>query len=511
MSKRSVPRKWLGLAALMPALAMVFVDQAVLPVALPTIQEHLGATHVELWWCINSYLLVSAIFMLPGGKLGDRLGYRNVFLSGTFIFALSSFLCALSFNVAWLIGARALQGVGAALMIPATSPLIMSLFPQKERGKAVGLNASISSLFLVTAPLIGGYFTQEYSWRWIFWINLPLAILALILVYVFISESEKKERHFDVLGFSFFTVALSFLVTLIMQGSEWGWTSMLSVCFFVLSLISSFLLVRRERKVKNPFVDIGLFKHPVYKAVNISVFATQFVLMITIYRAFFFQDVMGWSPIKVGFVFSATSLPVLFMSLVGGWLADKFGPKIPIAAGFLLLIFSFFWSTFFVESSLFMLVVGFLGFGFGVPLIFTPTYSSAMGSVPPSKSGSAFGIIATVRVASGTIAVAIISAFVKQIQWQSLLSKIRENPLTKSMDLTHLKALSLGDSCTGADLSGSELTVVMQYIKESEIHGYMAIHVALGMLLMVAFSFVFVLYRRKASHHLPETPAEGWD
>ncbi|MBX9744073.1 MAG: MFS transporter, partial [Chlamydiales bacterium] len=205
MTPLSRHHKWLALGALIPAIAMVFVDQAVLPVALPTIQEHLGATHTQLWWCINSYLLVSAVLMLAGGKLGDSIGYRKTFMIGMLIFAVSSALCGISFHVDWLIGSRALQGVGAALMIPASSPLIMSLFSQKERGKAIGINVSISSLFLVLAPLIGGYFTEVLSWRWIFWINLPLALVGLILIPLFIPHSSPKKQHFDLFGFLFFT------------------------------------------------------------------------------------------------------------------------------------------------------------------------------------------------------------------------------------------------------------------------------------------------------------------
>ncbi len=247
-------RKWISLGALIPAIAMVFVDQSVLPVALPTIQSQLGATHSQLWWCINSYLLVAAVLMLAGGKLGDWIGYRKTFMWGVFIFALASALCGLSLHVGFLIGARGLQGVGAALMIPASSPLIMSLFSHKDRGKAIGINVSVSSLFLVVAPLIGGYFTESLSWRWIFWINLPLAAIGLILIPILIPVSPHKKQVFDFFGFSFFTVSASCFVTLIMQGGEWGWISPLSGSFFALGLVSAWLLVQREKRSKHPFI-----------------------------------------------------------------------------------------------------------------------------------------------------------------------------------------------------------------------------------------------------------------
>ncbi len=410
MPSKAKTYKWLGLFSLMPSIAMIFTDQAVLPVALPTIQKHLGATYSELWWSINAYLLLSAVLLLAGGKLGDRIGHRNAFILGMLLFAVASALGGVSPDIYWLIGSRALQGNGAAIMIPASSLLIMSLFPQHERGKAIGINVSVSSLFLICGPLIGGYLTESFSWRWIFWINLPLAAIGLILQLLFLSPSSKIKQSFDPWGFFYFVISSTSLVILTMQGSSWGWISLKSVSILALSLISGFFLFRREKKVKNPFIDLSFFRNPIYKAVNISVFATQFVLMITFYRAIFFQDVLDWSPMKSGIISFIASFPVLFLSPLGGWLADRWGHKTPIAAGFLFLIFSFLWTPFVIQGSLWMLLLGLTALGCGVPLLVTPSYSSAVGVIPPKKAGSAFGILATTRSLSGSFGVAIIIA-----------------------------------------------------------------------------------------------------
>ena len=278
-----------------------------------------------------------------------------------------------------------------------------------------------------------------------------------------------------------------------------------------MGLLSTWLLVQREKKSQHPFIDLSLFKHPIYKAVNISVFATQFVLMISIYRAVFFQDTMDWSPLKSGLVFCVTSLPVLFISPIGGWIADKSGAKIPVVLGFLLLIFSFFSAAFFVEDALWILLIVFSAFGVGVPLILTPSYSSAMSSIPPTKAGTAFGVLATVRALSSTLGVAIITAFAKQVQGHSFEKKIEGNPATKVLESSLIENLSIGIKGSLESIPGEQRSFVTEYIKESQIRGFFVLHLALGFALLIALVFVFVLYHRKASHHPPEAPAEGWD
>ncbi len=503
--------KWLGLLSLMPATAMIFIDQSVLPVALPTIQKELMATPNELWWSINSYLFISALFLLTAGKIGDRLGYRRVFLSGMLIFVTASLLSGLSPDMVWLICSRGLQGLGAALMIPASAPLIMSLFPQKERGKATGLNVSISSLFLITAPLLGGYLTQNFSWRWIFYINLPISIIGFLLVLRFIPPSKKGEQKIDPQGFVFFAIACSSLVILIMQESQWGWTSLKTTGLWITCLTFTFFLFKRERKARNPFIDLSLFRHPIYKAVNISIFATQFVLMITVYRAIFFQQGLDWSPLKSGAVLCMSSLPVLFMSPIGGWLADRFTPKLPLSLGFILLIGSFFWLSFFIEGSFGEIFAGLLAFSTGIPLIFTPSYASAMGTVPPKKAGLAFGVLGTTRALAGTLGVAIISSFAYHTQFLSFEKLAAENPKTAIMSPSFLETIAKKGPAAQEVLSSAQAKIVPHLFKESQIEAFSLTHIIMGFILIIAFACVFVLYNRKASHHPPESPAEGWD
>jgi EmrB/QacA subfamily drug resistance transporter len=507
-------RKWWGLLAIMPSLAMVFVDQSVLPVALPTIQKDIAATNIQLQWCINAYLLVTAVFVLAGGKIGDWMGHRKAFTLGMLIFSIASALCGATSDVFWLIAARGLQGVGAALMFPASTALLMSLFPPSERGKATGINVSASSLFLILGPLVGGYLTQTLSWRWIFWINLPLAALGLFLVFLFIPRSDVAKPKFDIQGFIYFVIGCSSLVVILMQGREWGWTSVETIIYFALFVLSTILLLRREKTAPHPFLDLSLFKHPIFKAVNISVFAIQFILMITVFRAIFFQSALDWSPMKTGVVTMLSSSPVLFLSPLGGMMSDKFGPKLPIAAGFLLLIFSFIWTAFFVHGSLAILFLGLVAFGCGVPLVFTPSYASAMGAVPQAKIGSAFGTIATIRTLAGTLGVAMLGAFIDLIQLRSLKTLALGNPKTSSTSSSVLQNIAAGAQQAKESLSAlssGQSEILLHYYRDAEFTGFFFTHLALAGMLIIAFIFVFILHHRKSKHELPAGPAEGWD
>lgn len=361
-------KKWWGLLAIMPALAMVFVDISVLPVALPSIQEHLGASSLQLQWCINAYLLITAILVLAGGKLGDWMGHRTAFSLGMAVFAGASALCGMASNPFWLITARSIQGVGGALMIPASTALLMSLFPPSERGKATGINVSIGSLFMILGPLIGGYLTENLSWRWIFWINLPIALVGLLLAFLLIPRSVSRRPNFDTPGFIY------------------------------------------------------------------------------------------------------------------------------------------------IDSSMILLMIGLVAFGCGIPLVLTPSYASAMGAIPPSKAGSAFGTIATIRSLSATLGVAILGALMDGLQIKSLNHLSQANRLTQDLPPTILKEMVTGSSSQILSrLPTPQSKLLALFYRESQLTSFLIAHWTLAALLVIVFALVLILYNRKSKHRPPETPAEGWD
>lgn len=458
--------------ALLPAAALVYLDQTILPIALPSIQKEMAASSTALQWSVNSYLLAIAVFVLIGGKLCDRFGHKRGLLWGIFGFVVFSIFCSLSRSIEWLIIARALQGMSAALMYPSQVSMVALIFPPEKRGRATGFIASLGSLFLILGPLVGGYLIEVASWRWIFWINLPIGAIGLWMIAAFLPNTEPGKGKIDGYGFAFFGIAITALTLVFMQAADWGWSSSATVISALIALIGLFLLLYREKKAAHPFLDLSLFRHPHYSAININISTIQFILMITVIRTVYFQEVLGYSPFQTGLIMFVSSLPIMIVAPLAGYISDRLSPKLPIALGYLLLIGSSFSFAFFSAPSLGGLMATLLTFGMGLPLIFTPSYSSVMASVPDGKSGTAGGMITTLRMTGGTMGLALI----------------------------HLLFTTVFES-----------NVSTQGEKAASITSFSYVHFALAFLLIVAFAATFVFHSRKSAHHLPDGPAEGWD
>jgi len=465
---------WWAMIALIPAQILIFMDVTILPVALPTIGRELHASNLSLEWSVNIYLLFTTCFSIVGGKLGDQWGHRFVFLLGMVIFTISSMLCGISQDIGMLIGARALQGIGAALMVPILTALWAIVFPPHQRGKVIGVSVSVSAFFTVLGPFVGGYLTQMLSWRWIFWINWPIALIGFCASFIFLEKSPVKKGRIDFFGLGYFAIFAASITTLFMDVRKWDWLSFQTLFAIFLIVASLILLLQREKKSPYPFLDLSLFKHPVFTAINISIALTNFILMINIFRAIYYQTVLDYSPYAAGSITFLSSLPLLFAAAIGGFLSDRFGPRLPLAIGYILAIFSFIWLGFFPDPSLSHLLIALFAFSLGVPLIFTPSYSTAMRAIPAHKLGVGFGMVSTLRTLSGTLGIALIGLFMHAVK----------------MDY----------------LSGAPGAVRL-----AEIASFSAVHFALAIVMLLSFVFTFIFYQRKSTHSLPEAPAEGWD
>lgn len=467
-----LPKKWLGLIALVPTVALSFMDQTILPVALPTIQRELGGTPTQLQWCINAYLLAVCVFVLACGKLSDRLGARKILSFGMFLFALSSILCGISPNIEVLIAARGLQGLGSALMFSSQNKMVATVFEPENRGRASGIVVSLGSVFMILAPLIGGYLTETFSWRWIFWINLPIAMIGLWLIHKYLPKIEPRNQEIDLLGFLFFVAGVSSLTIFFMQLDQWGWISTQGSLCALLALVSLSLLAIRERKIPHPFLDLTLFKRPIYAAINVSISITQFILMITVFQTIYFQNILGLTPIETGLLSFFSCIPMFFNPLIAGFLSDRFGPRIPISIGYFLLISSLLWLSIFATPSLYSLMLALVAFVTGITFILTPSYSAAMSSVPPQKLGIAFGMLITLRMFAATLGLALIHFFVSKVQ---------------------------------------ESWTLIEGAREAEIRSFSRVHFGLAVILLIAYLLTFAFYRRKSTHKPVDFPAEGWD
>src|SRR6476619_6623279 len=231
-------RRWWTLGALCFALFMIMLDNTVVNVALPAIQSDLGISVSELEWTVAAYALTFASLLLTGGKLGDLLGRRKIFIVGLTVFTLSSLACGLSSSAPQLISARAVQGIGAALMMPATLSIISHTFHARERGMAIGIWAGVSALALAIGPLLGGIITEHISWNWIFYVNVPIGVLAVIAAIVVVPESKdtSQEQRLDLPGLITSGVGLLALVYALIEANQYGWTSARIVGLFVVAV-----------------------------------------------------------------------------------------------------------------------------------------------------------------------------------------------------------------------------------------------------------------------------------
>jgi len=255
-------RRWWTLGAMCFALFMVMLDNTVVNVALPSIQRDLDASISGLEWTVNAYTLSFAVLLVTGGRLGDLFGRRRMFLFGVVMFAASSAFIGLSPNATWLVAGRALQGVGAAFMMPGTLSIISNTFPPEERGKAIGTWAGVSALALAVGPVVGGFLVEHVSWQSIFFLNLPVAALAVVVTLFAAHESrdESAPRTVDVPGLVTITTGLTALVLALVQGNGWGWDSPAILGLFALAAVSLMAFVLVEQRHPAPMVDFTFFR-----------------------------------------------------------------------------------------------------------------------------------------------------------------------------------------------------------------------------------------------------------
>lgn len=414
-------RKWWILTAMTTTISMIFVDITVLPVVLPTLQRELLISDLGLQWVINAYTLVLAVLVLAGGKIGDIIGLKKAFCWGISIFALASASCGLSQAAWWLILSRGLQGVGGALLLPATQGIIISSFPPHQRGKAMGLFVSIGSVFLALGPLIGGALTSYLSWHYVFWINIPIAVLGLSMASFSVPKMEGKRETFDLRGFLILALGITTLIFALMQIQQWGWNSPLFLSLILIGVVSLVTLFMRKHKPHASILDFEVMKKKTFIASSSSIFCNQLIIMVTVFWAIYFQNILEFSPSKAGAYAFIANLPVLFAAPLGGFLVDRVGPRIPVMIGFSIIFFSLGWFLLFMrQESIALLFPTLLLFGFGVSMIFTPSYVGIMNDVSAEKRGSVSATVSALRQFGSTLGLALFGSLESMIYFKKL-------------------------------------------------------------------------------------------
>src|SRR3954471_24822894 len=295
-------RKWWTLAAVSFGLFMIMLDNTIVNVALPSIERSLHLKISELEWVVTGYALTFGALMLTGGKLADLLGRRLIFVVGLAIFTLSSLGCGLAGSASVLIGARVVQGIGAALMNPATLSIITVTFPPRQRGTAIGIWAGVSALALAFGPLVGGAITEHINWSWVFYINVPIGIVAIVAARLLIDETrDTTEQKLDPLGLVTSAVALFALTYALIESNKRGWGDPLVLGLFAISALCFVAFFLAERHQRLPMLDLNLFRNRSFASANVVMLLVGLAMFGTFFFvSLFVQNVLRYSPIQAG-------------------------------------------------------------------------------------------------------------------------------------------------------------------------------------------------------------------
>lgn len=410
-------RAWLSLLALSFALFMVMLDNTVVNVALPAMRSDLGIGVSELEWVVNSYMLTFAVLMLTGGKLADLYGRRRIFLAGLAIFTLSSLACGLADSASALIAARAAQGVGGAVMMPATLSIIIVAFPPHRRGAAIGTWAGVSAMALAFGPLIGGLITEHVGWSWNFLVNVPVGIVGFCAAAMLIDESrdERPGQRLDPAGLVTSGVALGSLTYALIEANEYGWGSARIVSLLAVATLSLVAFVALERRASAPMLDLGLFRNRVFAGTSV----VGLLIALSMFGVFFFmslflQQVLGYSPVKAGVSFLPMTMTTIVVAPIAGRASDRIGSRIPMVVGLLMLATALaIFSRMGVDAGYADFIPGMVLGGLGIAMTMSPMATAAMQSVSPDQSGVASAVLNTARQVGGVLGIAVMGAIVQ--------------------------------------------------------------------------------------------------
>jgi EmrB/QacA subfamily drug resistance transporter len=406
--------KWWTLGAMCFALFMIMLDNTVVNVALPSIQDDLNSSLSSLEWTVNAYTLSFAVLLATGGRLGDIFGRRRGFLIGVTLFAVSSATAGLAPDAGWLIASRVVQGVGAAFMMPATLSIVTNVFEPHERGKAIGTWAGVSALALAIGPVIGGLLAEHVSWRAIFYLNIPVAIAAVVATLFAVRESrdETVGRKVDYAGVATLTAGLTALVLALIEANSWGWgsASIIALLGGSVAMLAAFVAV--ELRAPAPMVEFRLFASRNFIGSNLIALVVTFAMLAQFFfLALYMQDILGYSPLEAGVRFLPATLMIVAFAPVAGRLTDRVGARWLITAGLLFVTGALYWlTTIDVQTTYGDIWPSFVLMGFGMALVMSPMSTAAMNAVAETKAGIASGILSMNRMIGGTLGVAVIGA-----------------------------------------------------------------------------------------------------
>jgi EmrB/QacA subfamily drug resistance transporter len=413
---------WLVLVVLTTGFFMILLDTTIVNVAIPAMSTGLNASLDEILWVLNAYVLVYAVLLITAGRLGDLFGQRNLFAIGLAVFTLASALCGFAQNSTELIGARIIQGVGGALLTPQTLSIITSIFPPERRGAAFGLWGGVAGLATIAGPTVGGALITWVDWRWIFFINIPIGIGALIATFAIVPDLRPGRSHgWDLVGVALATTGLLGIVFGLIEGQRYNWGEIGSYGVTIPEVIGGgvvlmIVFIVWERFQAEPLVPLSLFAERNFSVANWIAAAISFGMLsmflpVTIYL----QSVRGFSAFVAGLTFAPMSLTSMFVAPVAGRLADRIGGKYILMTGISLFTIGFGLVAYVAgpDSTFLTFLVPAIIAGAGMGMTFAPMTTVAMRNIEPRMAGAASGILNTTRQLGAVIGSAVIGALLQ--------------------------------------------------------------------------------------------------
>jgi EmrB/QacA subfamily drug resistance transporter len=416
------------LAAMTLSSSMILVDQTAVPLAAPHAIVGLHAQISQSQWLMTANILPLAALMVFGGRLGDLFGMRRVFLVGAVVFALATTAMGASQDIAWAIAARALQGCGAALMMPTALAIVSAVYPDEEKGAALGILAGASAFFAALGPVLGGVLTA-IDWRLVFLVNVPLALVAILLTLRATPELEPDpdaSRELDLPGVVTFAIAVGALIFGLSEGPESGWGRPETLVPIAVGLLLIPVFLAVERRSKNPMINFKLFRHENFLAANLSqLLAGMIELGLGFLTPFFLLLVVGVSPTTAGIALIPATIPVILAGPLAGRWFDRFGGRRPLVGGFLVLAASGIVLAVSVSSeSAVALIPGLLLQGIGLGIVLTVNDPTGLTAVPGKDAGEGAGMINTSEQLGGALGIAILEAIELGINFHTLNDKL---------------------------------------------------------------------------------------
>jgi EmrB/QacA subfamily drug resistance transporter len=404
-------RGWtLGIVSL--GLFMVVLDNLVVNVALPSIHRELGASIQSLEWTVNAYVLSYAVLLLTGAALGDRFGRRRMFMAGIALFTASSAASALAPSIGFLIAARAVQGIGAAIATPLTLTLLADAFPPDRRGVAIGVWSGISGIAVALGPLVGGAMTQIASWHWIFWINVPIGLALIPLAGARLTESHGPATRLDLAGLGLGSTGLFGIVFGLVRSQSLGWGATEVVASMAAGAVLVVAFVIHERRTDAPMLPMSFFARRGFAVTNAISLAMYFGMFGSIFfLSQFIQNVLGNSPLQAGVKLLVWTGATMVVAPLAGFFSERYGSRLFMAAGLGLQAIALGWlaAEVSVTQSYASMIGPFILAGSGMALVFAPSANAVLASVRTDQAGQASGAANAIRELGGVLGIAVLS------------------------------------------------------------------------------------------------------